>query len=395
MTLITHTAGWVMIDPWTIFKDGFVQMESGKIKAFGQGRAPLEYGRLIDHGPGVIMPALVNVHAHLELSALKNKTNTRSGFMDWIKSIIALRDFIGTDELLSAADKGIAELLDTGTLFIGEISTLGITKQIFMDSALNGVWFKEQIGLYDVPIECAHIAPLKKISMSGHAPHTIAPSLLVQIKQITRQHDLPFSIHLSESIEEVDFLTTGKGTWADLLNDRGIDSSQWNFTDGTPVQYVDKLGILDEKTIAVHVLHSSGKELELLGKKGVTVCICPRSNMKLHGRLPDLTRMLDKGIRPCLGTDSLASNDSLNMFDEMKFTAEVFPGISPKEILAMATVNGSIALGVNKHAGSLDPDKNASFLYVPVDASDPKTLLEKLIYQDFKEKVKLFHHDTL
>jgi aminodeoxyfutalosine deaminase len=395
MTLHTHKAGWVIIDPWTILKDGFIQVEAGQIQAFGQGRIPIECGQLIDHGPGVLIPALINAHTHLELTALKNKAITGGSFIDWVKSLITQREFIGTDLLLSAAADGITELIETGTLFIGEVSSLKITKQLFLDSAINGIWFEEYIGNSEDLNECAHVAPLKKISISGHAPHTTAPSLLEKLKQKTRQHDLPFSIHLAESEEEVEFLRTGKGAWADLLNERGIDVSHWNPSGESPVQYADRLGILDEKTIAIHLIHSTQKEFEILSNKGIQVCACPRSNMKLHGRLPDLTGMFNAGILPCLGTDSLASNDSLNMFDEMKFIAEHFPKISSEKIFAMATINGSIALGINKHAGSLEPGKTASFLYSPIDALDQKTLLEKLIHEECKEKIQLIHHDKI
>jgi cytosine/adenosine deaminase-related metal-dependent hydrolase len=353
----------------------------------------MESGRLIDHGPGAIMPVMVNAHTHLDLSALKNRTICDDGFIGWVKSVIQHRNALPKDSLLSSASESIRDLLDTGTLFIGDISSLGITNQIFLDSELKGILFQEQIGLNGNLNGCAHITPFKKISVSGHAPHTTSPSLLTQIKQHTRQFGLPFSIHLAESQQEVDFLATGKGQWLDLLQDRGIDTSRWNLKSDSPVQYADTLELLDEKTIAVHLIHSSDNDFDILSEKGVNVCACPRSNMKLHGHLPQLSRMIDMGMQPCLGTDSLASNDSLSMFDEMKFTAEAFPDISPENILAMATVYGSVALGIGSIAGSLHPGKNASFLFVPLEANDPATLLEELIHEGHKKKVKLIHHD--
>jgi cytosine/adenosine deaminase-related metal-dependent hydrolase len=393
MKRVTHRAGWIMIDPWTILKDGFIQVADGKIEALDRGRAPLDCGRPLDHGPGVLMPGLVNAHTHLELTALKNKTDTSSGFMNWVQSVITQRDIIGTEELLSAAEKGMAEILNSGTLFIGDISSLGVTRRIFKDSAINGVWFKEQISPADAPGQCARIGPLKKISVSGHAPHTTPPSVLIRLKQETRQHDLPFSIHLGESSDEIEFLSTGKGPWADFLNARGIDTSQWRQPSASPVQYADRLGILDEKTIAVHLIHASETDFQLLSQNGVKACVCPRSNMKLHGRLPDLCKMLDAGIRPCLGTDSLASNDSLSILDEMQFIAERFPDIAPEKIITMATLNGSIALGMGHISGSLHIGKTASLIYVPVISNNPVSVLEKLIHQDFEDKVQRIHHE--
>jgi aminodeoxyfutalosine deaminase len=394
MSFTTHRAGWIIIDPWTILNDGFVQVESGKILAYGQGRSPLNAGKVIDHGPGALMPALVNAHTHLELTALKNKTNLVSGFIEWVKSVIVQRDGIGRDALFSAAADGIKEMLDSGTLFIGEISSLGITKQLFLDSAINGVWFKEHIGLNGESDDFSKISTSKKISVSGHAPHTTAPSLLVQLKQQTNKYNLPFSIHLAESEAEVEFIESGKGLWADLLRSRGIDISGWDLTANSPVQYVDYLGLLDDRTIAVHLLHHSAEDLDILSNRGVKACVCPRSNMKIHRQLPDLPRMIKSGIKPCLGTDSLASNDSLSMLDEMRFTNESFPGISPEEILAMATVYGSAALGIDSIAGSLQTGKQATFMYASIDAQNRQSLLEKLVYGDLKEKAAMIHHEA-
>jgi cytosine/adenosine deaminase-related metal-dependent hydrolase len=125
------------------------------------------------------------------------------------------------------------------------------------------------------------------------------------------------------------------------------------------------------------------EDLQILRESNTHVCLCLRSNQNLHDRLPDLNTIMQSGIRPCLGTDSLAGTGSLNMFDEMAFVAACFPGLAPKKIFSMATVNGAGALGMEHTFGTLMPGKIGPMIYVPVNAVTVASLLEKLIHADF------------
>ena len=128
----------------------------------------------------------------------------------------------------------------------------------------------------------------------------------------------------------------------------------------------------------VHVLNADDKDLELIKKSGAKVCVCPRSNMNLHGKLPQIEKMLEVGIKPALGTDSLASCDSLSIFDEMKYIKKNFKKINPASLIAMATQYGADALGIEKYAGSLEKGKSAEMLYIPLEAKTETELLEKI-----------------
>jgi len=381
---ITHRAGWVLIDPDNIVKDGFVRTESGKIVDVGQGRGHGATDQIIDHGHGVLMPCLVNAHTHLELSALKNKTDIASGFIDWIQSIIEKRNETGEKKLLDGVFAGIEELADSGSLLIGDIANLGLSRQPFLDSKISGVRFREYIGLdIEDAFSCEKIKADKTISIAGHAPHTTASDLLVKLKSVTSRYYLPFSLHLAESEDEVEFLSTGKGAWADFLSQRKIDTSAIKLTGAAPVIYADQLGLLDEQTLAVHLVFADQKDFQILSEKNVNVCLCPRSNQVLHRRLPDVLLMLKSGLKLCLGTDSLASNDSLSLFDEMKFLSQSFADISPKEIISMATTNGAAALGFKHLFGRLTPGRMAKMIYLPIFANNPENVLESIVTSDF------------
>jgi len=389
---ITHRANWVLVDPENIIENGFVKTESGKIVDVGQGRSGNAGDQIIDHGPGVLMPCLVNAHTHLELSALKNKTNTHSGFIDWVQSVIEQRNQCGEKNLLAGIFKGFEELSGSGSLVVGDIVGSNISRQPFLNSKISGVRFMEYLGgdIHDA-LACEEISADKTISVAGHAPHTTASDLLVRLKSVASRCCLPFSIHLAESAEEVEFLTTGKGLWADFLNQRKIDTSAIKLTGDSPVKYADQLGLLDDKTLAVHLVFAGKKDLHILSEKNVNVCLCPRSNQILHNQLPDVPLMLKSGLKLCLGTDSLASNDSLSLFDEMKFLSLFFAGISPKDIIAMATINGAAALGFKDQFGRLTPGRKAKMIFLPINASTANRIPESIVAADFSGEIDVIY----
>jgi cytosine/adenosine deaminase-related metal-dependent hydrolase len=171
----------------------------------------------------------------------------------------------------------------------------------------------------------------------------------------------------------------GKGDWADFLKARGIDYSSWNIPCESPVEHLDKLGVLDSRTLAVHLIHCRRNDVELLEKRKTSVCLCLRSNESLHGTLPPVERLMAGTINLCLGTDSLASVDSLSMTDEMRYFAKRFPQVSPSEIFRMATENGAQALGFGSDYGRLEPGKSGRMVFSPDFAGAHKDLFERLV----------------
>lgn len=385
---ITHRAGWILVDPWTIIQNGYVRVCNGLIEEVGQGHS--SGGHVIDHGSGAIMPAFVNAHTHLELGALKGRVPFDKGFRLWVKQLINMRDAEEMENLLTGAKKGVKELIESGTRVIGEISTLGITKDILTNSGLAGIWFKEYLGNNSiVKTGCDEKKDRITTSFAAHAPHTTAPEFLMNLKNATQKNNLPLSIHVAESEDEIRFLSTGKGEWADFLSERGIDFSGWGLPVESPVKYLNRLGLLDKKTIAVHLIHADKDDFEILLRYNVCLCLCFRSNHYLHQRLPDLTGILGAGLKPCLGTDSLACVDSFNMLDETAFISNAFPLVPPSEILAMATINGANALSVEDRFGTLNPGKSGQFIYVPINVRDKSSLLEAIVNAGFKGNCKV------
>jgi len=373
-----HRAGWIMVDAFTIIENGYLEVENGFIYSANKGR-PKE--KCIDHGPGVLMPPLVNAHLHLELSALKNHLSFDRGFQSWVKMLLEKRDALGEDILIREAKISAHDLFEWGNLYVGDISTLGITRQIFEESALSGVFFHEFLGS-DIPKVVTQKNDSVSFSVAGHAPHTSSPQLLKALKKRATSQNLPFSIHLAESDDESEFICDKKGSWADFMTMRGVDFSSWDIGSKTPVSYVSDMGLLDSSTLVVHLLNVSGKDMDLLARSNTKVCVCPRSNWNLHKKLPDIETMIQKGIQPALGTDSLASCDSLNVFDEMAFVQKKYPKLDPENIMAMGTINGAKALGLDHMTGTLSEGKKAQFLYLPLPGLNKNNILQKIILNE-------------
>lgn len=376
---VIHKSKWIMIDPDTVLESGYIQVESGVIKEIGSGRR-CGSGIVYDHGSGIIMPKLINAHTHLELCALKGKLTYDKGFRDWVKQLIAQREKETKDSLLAASKQGIQELLSTGCGVVGDISSMRLTWKVLSESPLAGVWFQEYLGNLDNQsiYEVTDINRIRK-SFSGHAPHTTDPDLLRYLKQETRKIGLPFSIHVSESEDEIEFITTGKGKWAEFLTQRGIRFSSWDIPARSPIQYLNKLGILDHRTLVVHAVFADRTDFEILNQHQTPVCICVRSNLNLHGALPNILEMLDCGITPCLGTDSLASVDSLSILDEIASISRWFSSIPPEKIIEMAVISGAKALGFDNYYGTLAPGKFGDLLYLDIEASSTHDVLEKIV----------------
>jgi aminodeoxyfutalosine deaminase len=385
MQPVTHRAGWIMIDPRTLILNGYVTASAGRILdagAWGQGRAEIRNSeQIIDHGPGLLMPGLVNAHAHMELCGLAGKTLLGQSFLSWVESVIALRETIPEAELLSAARAGYQRSLDQGVLTLGDISTSGITDSLFSEMPVMGIWFREYLGAASETAACRSIGPGKGISIAGHGPHTTHPDFLTRLKTLTRQHQMPFSIHLAESAEETEFISAGKGPWADLLRARGIDFSSWKFSQQTAVAYANQTGLLDHQTLAVHLIGADVNDIRILAEQCVNVCLCPQSNQNLHGRLPNVPAMRDAGVNLCLGTDSPASNPESNLWTDMAFLVEAFPEIAPVDVLAMATCNGAAALGMGNKMGRLAPGFIAAVIYAPIHAKTPAEIWETLVHE--------------
>ena len=346
--------------------DGSVLTENGVIVEVGPFVRLRGQGQVVDHEDAVLIPALINCHAHLELSHLASLGQglPRQGDLaGWIHDLLIAREkapgsgFVAARRLLDDFHRqGVGWVLDVGNQ--PESSTIGA------GHAVRVHFFLEMLGLAQKSAEHAMTRMQEtQGDCTGHAPYSNHPRLLVAAKQRANAREQLFSIHVAESAAEIDFLHDGAGPLRPFIEQRGFWDGSFVPPGCGAVTYLDRLGILDDKTLCVHCVQVTDAEIALLAKRGAGVCLCPASNRQLGvGRAP-AAKMAAAGIVLALGTDSAASNPLLSMWEEMRLLREEHPQLAPDTVFAMATRAGARVLGLHE-AGELAPGKKAAVLAV-------------------------------
>jgi len=403
--LCLHTARWVIPVSGPPIENGAIATFGGKI--VGTGRAKeLQSNYLAeirDYGDSILCPALINAHTHLELSPLKGRLFPSGSFVDWVRALVETRSRIGPEEWTPAIKKAITEMQKDGIIAIGDVGNSGLIPHLSSKVGKNwpfrGIFFRELVcplksemetdldilggnQAHTIWLEDLH-CPLRR-SFSGHAPYSVAPSVLKAIKAWDQGHGLPFSIHLAESGEEIEFLQTGMGPIKELLEEKGHWPLGYEIPKTSPVNYLDRLGLLDKDTVCVHCVYVDQDDISILAKSGASICLCPRSNIFLGVGVPPVEALHASGIPLALGTDSLASNDRLSIFAEMAYLSRLAPGLPPEAIFRAGTYGGARALGISEKWGTLAPGKAAIFLAMASGPIVQKDVLEFLIHEGAK-----------
>ena len=375
-----YHAAWVVPIEGEPIRGGWISVDRGRIVALGRPAAN-DATPGVDLGDVAVMPGLVNAHTHLELSYLRDQIAPESSFTMWARHIIAerrRRPNLRDAAVMAGIDAGIEESLRCGTAVVGDISNTLAPFGRLAASPLAGILFWEIIGFkIDKPDELVahalgelHALPAAerlRLSLSAHAPYSVAPLLFRSIKRaVAKMPFVPCSVHLAEGAEEVELLTTGGGPWKTLMTDIGSWNFEWKVPGVGPVEYLDDMGFLDSRLLAVHGVQMSLADLETLRTRGVTLVTCPRSNGHTGAGLPPIADFYESGVRIVIGTDSLASAPDLNVFAEVATLHALAPSVPPAALLESATIQGARALGFDADYGSIEPGKLARLLAVDV-----------------------------
>lgn len=377
-----HTASWLYNPGQPPLSGGALAVLDGRVLATGSAsELKLHYGTavVIEYPGCVILPGFVNAHTHLELTSFP-AWRLRGGldyhprtFADWLVQMVKVRRGVTPEETLVSLKAGIEISLRAGTTCVGDIITSPGLLQAYAGAWAFGRLYLELIGqdrlLFQQRLQTA-LAAAKDLDgtpylagLSPHSPYTLNAAVLPAIADAARQGQYPLSLHLAESTAEDTLLFDSTGPLADLLYPLvGWSDFLPSPRRTTPARFFDQAGLLGPSTLAVHCVHLTPADATLLKERGVTICLCPRSNERLAvGRAPvHMFRKLD--IPLCLGTDSLASNDSLSLWDEMRFALDCYKGeLRPEELLMLATTGGAAGIGLSGQVGSLEIGKRADF----------------------------------
>ncbi len=336
------------------------------------GGHPVEEAGL-EFYPGMIIPGMINAHCHLELSHLKGKIPEKTGLTEFVARVSQIRtsDPAAIEQALEAADR---MMYLQGVSGVGDISNNTMTLvakrsspvryhtfiEVFgFDQATSTVRFKKALEYANAFSEAG-----LRCSLSPHAPYSVGVHLwemLSEAKELTRR----ISIHHEESKDELELLNTRSGAMAGSFLQAGFDIAS------LPEGAADTLALLGKYVpeadwILVHNTLTDPLPDPSDLKPGVFWVLCPRSNQYIGNVLPDIAGFAQSGLKVCLGTDSLASNHSLSVYDEMMAVQAVAPEVPFETLLKWATINGARALGMSDQLGSLEPGKRPGLVNLPI-----------------------------
>ena len=370
--MIRYRAAWVVPITRLPIAGGVVSIERDLIASVGEHTG----GDVEDLGSVAILPGLVNAHTHLELSWMRGRIARGSSMPAWAASLMALRRTVSPEPAEPIVD-AIVDACASGTCLVGDVSNTFASYEPLMDSELSAALFRELLGfsapdpeaaVAAVSDQMADLTPIAWLrpSIVPHAPYSVSPALLRAIARYSRGK--PLSIHLGESAQEIQFLRDGTGEWRQLLESLGVWNAAWTPPACGPVEYLDRLGLLDRHLIAVHGVHFKDDDLSRLSAAGSTIVTCPRSNRWTGAGVPPIERFYASGVRVAVGTDSLASVEDLNLFAELADVRRLAPNVPAARILESATLTGAQALGFQSELGSIEPGKRAQLLAVRLPA---------------------------
>jgi cytosine/adenosine deaminase-related metal-dependent hydrolase len=383
-----YTASWLYNPGQPPFAGGAVAIRNDLVLKTGLAADLIRlYGPPAADYPGcVIMPGFVNAHTHLELTHFPS-WRLRGGldyhprrFADWIIQMIKVRRGVTAEETAMSLRAGLATCLRAGTTSVGDIVSTPDFVPVYDGTVIGGRLYLELIGqdrlvfesrLSKVAAAIQGITNNRLPGLSPHASYTLNSDLLPAIAKFAGVRALPLSLHLAESCDESDLLFDSSGPLAEelypLVGWAGYLPAPRKTT---PARFFDQGGLLGPATLAVHCVQITPSEAALLKERGVTVCLCPRSNERLAVGIAPVHLFKKTGIPLCLGTDSLASNDSLSLWDEIRFAVDRYKGeLSPEDLLQMATIGGAAGIGRSDTVGTLEAGKRADFQVLELDAT--------------------------
>ena len=326
--------------------------------------------KLLDRSNHVVMPGLINTHCHNMMVLFRGLADDLP-LMDWLNNYIwpAEADITCAESIKDGTRLAIAEMIRGGTTCYNDhyffpLETAEVTIEEGMRGAIGlqmmnvpNKYAKNEEEYYQkalIAIKERQEHNLISWLVSPQGPYTNSDHSLTLAKQLADDHNLRMHMHLHESIPELEI---------DLRN-HGKH----------PIQRLHDLGLLNDRFIAVHMVHVNDEEIALCKELGVHISHCPESNLKLASGFPPIKKYMDAGINVSLGTDGAASNNDLDMFGEMRtasFLAKAVSGdataLSAPEALKMVTLNGAKALGLDHKIGSIEIGKQADIIAIDMN----------------------------
>lgn len=335
----------------------------------------------VQHLKGIICPGFINAHCHVELSHLKGQVPAGTGLVQFVQQVMSKRNLQHSTEqkqvLIKAA---IQHMYNSGIVAVGDICNTTDSIEAKMNSPIHWHNFIELTGFVGATAgkRFADLLPVKEAflmqagiqqnyfnsTLAPHAPYSVSEQLFELINAGTANQLT--TIHNQETAAENELYQSKEGGFLELYQNIGIDISSFNATGKTSLQSWLPLLNKQQKIIAVHNNFSSQADIDFVKQtnKDVSFCICINANRYIEQMNPPIELLMKNNCRMVLGTDSLASNHQLNIWEEIKTIRQQFPAIPLEILLQWATSNGAAALQMEHLLGAIEKGKRPGLVLI-------------------------------
>ena len=342
--------------------------------------------KIIDGEGKILLPGLINTHTHLSMTLFRGLADDLS-LDSWLNDHIwPMEANLNGEYCYIGALLGAVELIKSGTTTFSDmyfymedvaraVDEAGIRAVLsygmidFGDEEKRQAEIKENLTLFE---NCNGMADGRiKVFFGPHSPYTASEELLIEVRKLADEYNMGIHIHVSETEKEINDISAEKGL--------------------RPFEYLDKIGFLGPDVVAAHSVWLSDNEIEIIKKNNVKVSHNPCSNMKLASGIAPVSKLIENGICVSIGTDGASSNNNLDLIEELK-TASLLQKVSTldsnvlnsREAIAMGTIKGAEALGLDSEIGSIEVGKKADIILIDTDSAnmvpDSSTLTSNIIY---------------
>lgn len=315
----------------------------------------------IERYKGVIVPGFINAHCHLELSHLHRKIKEKTGLIGFIKEVIYTRNS-PEKEIIEAMQQQDEAMWEAGIVAVGDISNQTISADIKSKSKIRYHTFVEMLG-FDARNAKQILAEgiIKKnafktaASLTVHAPYSISKELVKQLKKYSKNIDNKITIHNQECDEEDELYKTRSGPFLQFYKDLNINTETFTSQSKSSLQAILPFMPKKQNILLVHNTYTCLKDVYFTKRfeKNIYWCFCPNANLYIENKLPNYEFFKHSEFPITIGTDSLASNHTLSILNEMKVLQKNIPDLSLNELLKWACINGAKFLGFDADLGSI------------------------------------------
>jgi cytosine/adenosine deaminase-related metal-dependent hydrolase len=356
-------------------ENGTVVESDGLITYVGP-RATAPPGEDYEIGEAILLPGLVNTHTHLELTAMRGFLEN-CHFTTWIDKLRQSRnEIMDREALLDSARLGIVEGLEAGITTYADTCSSGVVMEAMRDAGVRGIMYQEVFGPDPSHAEIAmreledrvealrlEQTGLVSLGISPHAPYTVSDPLYDAAARFANSRQFPLAMHIAESEAEHELVARGIGDFADGWQRRGIPVSP---RAKSPIALLEERGALDRGPLLIHCVRVDSDDIDIIARHRCSVAHCPASNAKFGHGIAPLLPLIAAGVRVGIGSDSVASNNRMDILDEARLSVLIHRAATRRHdafgahnALELATIGGARALGIDSRVGSLEVGKDA------------------------------------